>query len=205
MIDIANLVTVAKESKDLFDNLKGKLLRQPDEAAVKLATVFDELTKIFLFIESETVNYLSLYVLPDRSNTVECRRLLLAMEGGQLRVKGDEARGHCHKIGNIYKKYLKRWFHELLDPWEESQLQALFDRLNNMDDYMIKGMESTCDWLQNEANLTLDLIENGRFDDANMRVRDARQSALQPRRDLSESLRLLRGLQADFIAASGTV
>jgi energy-converting hydrogenase A subunit M len=205
MIDIANLLKTAKDANDLFSSLKKKLLAQPDEAALKLATVFEELTKIFLFIEAETVNYLCLYVRPDLSNVVECRRVLLAMEGGQLAVKGDEARGHCHKIENIYKKHLKRWFHELLEASEAEELRRLFDLLSNMDNYMVRGMQSACEWLQEEACETLNLIEDGKFDDANARIAAARLLVLQPRRDISESLRQLRALQADLIAASGTV
>jgi hypothetical protein len=205
VLTIGNLIKVAKDASDLFNNLKGKLLHQPDEAAVKLAEVFDEVTKIFLFIDAETVSYLRLYVMPDRSNVVECRGVLLAMEGGQLMVKGEEARGHCHKIENIYKKHLKRWFHEILDPNEEYQVHILFDNLSNMDDIMVQGLKSLCGWLQNEANETLNLIENERFDDANARIKSARAALLQPRRDISEALRQLRALQTDFIARSGAV
>jgi hypothetical protein len=134
---------------------------------------------------------------------VECRGVLLAMEGGQLMVKGEEARGHCHKIENIYKKHLKRWFHEVLDPNEEYQVRILFDNLSNMDDIMVQGLKSLCGWLQNEANETLNLIENERFDDANARIKSARAALLLPRRDISEALRQLRALQTDFIARSG--
>jgi hypothetical protein len=205
MLNIANLLKVAKDASDLFNSLKDKLLHQPDEAAVKLAAVFDEVTKIFLFIDAETVSYLRLYVMPDRSNVVECRGVLLSMEGGQLMVKGEEARGHCHKIENIYKKHLKRWFHEILDPNEEYQVHILFDNLSNMDDIMVQGLKSLCEWLQNEAYETLNLIEDGRFDDANARIKAARAALLQPRRDISEALRKLRALHTDFIARSGAV
>jgi hypothetical protein len=205
MIDLANLFGIAKNANDLFHNLKGKLLQQPDEAAAKLAAVFDEVTKIFLFTEAEAVNYLQLHVLPDRSNVVECRGVLLAMEGGQLRVKGEEVRGHCHKIGNIYKKHLKRWFHEILDPNEEYQVHMLFDNLSNMDDIMVQGLKSLCEWLQEEAYQTLNLIEDARIDDANAMIKAARAALLQPRREICEALRRLRALQAEFIAQSGAV
>lgn len=205
-MDIGALLGIANEANSLFGSLKGKLLRQPDEAAAKLAAVFDELTKIFQFIETETVSYLSIHLLLDGSNIVECRKTLLAMEGGQLMVKGDEARGHCHKIENIYQKHLKRWFHELLNGSnEEDQLRQLFDKLSDMDDIMTRGMKSACDWLQNEAFQTLNDIETGQFAAANMRIATARGLVLPSRRENNEALRALRGLQADFIAASGTV
>jgi len=205
MIDIGNLLGVAKEASELFDRLKGKLLRQPDDAAIKLAVVFEEISKVFVFIEAEAVNYLRLYISPDRTNIVECRGVLLGIEAGVLAVKGDEARGHCHKIENVYKKYLRRWFHELLDEHEEKELRSLFDRLGTMDNCMVHGVKSVCDWLQSDAHAVLNLIDDGHFEEANARIKEARQSLLPPRRAVSEAVRQLRALQADFIAASGTV
>jgi hypothetical protein len=70
---------------------------------------------------------------------------------------------------------------------------------------MVQGLKSLCEWLQNEAYETLNLIEEGRFDDANARIKTARAALLQPRRDVSEALRQLRALQTGFIARSGAV
>jgi hypothetical protein len=151
MIDIGDLLKIAKDAKSLFDGVKGKLLGQPDEAAQKLALVFEEINKIFLFIDAAMVNYLRLYIAPDRSNVVDCRSVLLGIEGGQLAIKGDEARGHCHKIQNIYNKFLQRWFNKLLNNNEQAELSYLFHKLGNMDDYMVRGLKTVCDWLQNKA------------------------------------------------------
>lgn len=205
MFDLTNLLSVAKDAGDLFSRLKGKLLGQPDEAAGKLADVLEEMSKIFVFVDAEIVRFLAIFIVPDRSNVIECRAVLLSMEGGSLAIKGDEARGHCHKIENIYIKYLRRWFNEVLDLQESADLSFLFNRLNNSDDYMVTGLESVTAWLTQQAETTLDLIDNGQFDDANTVIRTARATVQQTRRDISGALRALRGLQADFIAASGTV
>jgi hypothetical protein len=205
MFDLGDLLGIAKDVGELFSRLKEKLLRQPDEAAAKLADVLEELAKIFVFVDGEIVRFLSVYVLPDRSNIVNCRSTLLGMEGGHLAIKGDEARGHCHKIENIYNKHLQRWFHELLTQQESADLSYLFNRLNNADDNMVRALASVTDWLTQEAHNALNAIDDGQFDDANNRVRDARSAVHQTRRDISEALRTLRALQADFIAASGTV
>ena len=66
-------------------------------------------------------------------------------------------------------------------------------------------MRSVCKWLQDEAHENLNLIDDARFDDVNARIKTARQVLLGPRREISEAVRQLRALQADFIAASGTV
>jgi len=205
MFDLTNLLSAAKDAGDLLSRLKGKLLGQPDEAAGKLADVLEEMSKIFVFVDAEIVRFLAIFIVPDRSNLIECRAVLLSMEGGSLAIKGDEARGHCHKIENIYTKYLRRWFNEVLDPQESADLSFLFNRLNNSDDYMVTGLESLTAWLTQQAETTLDLIDNGQFEDANTVIRTARATVRQTRRDISGALRALRGLQADFIAASGTV
>jgi hypothetical protein len=205
MFNIGDLLKIAKEAKSLFDGVKGKLLGQPDEAAQKLALVFEEISKIFLFIDAATVNYLRLYIAPDRSNVVDCRSVLLGIEGGQLAIKGDETRGHCHKIQNIYNRFLQRWFNELLNNNEQAELSYLFHKLGNMDDYMVRGLKTVCDWLQNEAHDILNLIDDSRFDEANAKIKAARLQLLQPRREISEAVHGLRALQADFIEASGTV
>jgi transposase len=111
MFDLTNLLSTAKDAGELISRLKGKLLRQPDGAARKMAEVLGELSKIFVFVEGEIVRFLSVYVLPDRGNIIDCRSTLLAVEGGLVAVQSDEARGHCHKIENIYNKHPQRWFH----------------------------------------------------------------------------------------------
>ena len=63
----------------------------------------------------------------------------------------------------------------LLNQEEKNQVGMLFDKLSNMDDYMVLGMSSVCEWLQEEAHDTFNLIEDGNFGDANARIKSARQ------------------------------
>src|SRR5437867_2574872 len=77
MFDIRDLLGIPEKISNLVNMTRGALLGQPDEAAEKMAWVIDEISKIYAFIETETVNYLSLVFLADGANLVEGRRALL--------------------------------------------------------------------------------------------------------------------------------
>lgn len=205
MFDISGLLSNTELLGKLLSSVKSKLLKQPDEAAAKLADVLDEVSKIFEFIEAEMCNYLSILFLPDMSNLRECRTALLALESESLEIRGNQARGHCHKIANIYDKYLNRWFSTLLEPKEYQDLNQLFERLGTMDDYMVRGLDSATQWLTQEAHETLNLVDEGKLDAANDRVKLARKEALGVRQEMAKALSSLRALQAQFIAMSGAV
>jgi hypothetical protein len=205
MFDIKDLLDIPGKISALVNTTRGALLGQPDEAAEKMAWVLDEIAKIYVFIESETVNYLSLVFLADGTNLIQGRRALLALESGALEIKGHEARGHCHKIHNVYEKYLRRWFKEVLSSQEADQMRQIFDLLGNMDDFMVGALQKVSAWLTSEAEATLNEVEAGNYPAANSRIRDARQQTLQVRRELTRALGQLRALQAEFIAASKTV
>ena len=195
---------------DLADKLgviqavKGKLLRQPDVAADELVLVLDELSKIFITIEAELVRYLSVGFDPAEANADE-RAALLALEGGQLDARVAEARGHCHKIQNIYSKHLRRWFFSVLNPNEAQLLEEVFNDLNNADGGFILVLNNLVAWLTERATETLDSADNGDFNAANQSVRAARKEILPVRRALAKAQTDLRNLQAEFIEASGTV
>ena len=174
MIDInsiLNLTNLTERFGAAIKLAKVNLLRQPDEATVKLTDVLDELGKVFSFIEEETVRYLALYFLPDHQNYIECRTILLKTESGVLAVKGSEARGHCHKISNIYDRHLRRWFHDRLSGEEAQDFQQIFDLLGDMDFHFMGAISSISDWLTEEARITLDMIDSDDVLVANQRVK----------------------------------
>ena len=88
-------------------------------------------------------------------------------------IRMGEARGHCQKIGNIYDKYLKRWFHEVLDQNEAQQFDFLLDTLNTADSAMLYAMESVTRWLRDEAQQTLDQVDFNDLLGAKQRIRNA--------------------------------
>ena len=202
MIDLTSIIRLAKDL-NLIQNVRQKLVRQNEPAAAKLAEVLDELAKMVGALDEEIVRYLSLSL--NDENVIAGRTMLLGLEAGQSMLRMGEARGHCYKIANIYDKYLKRWFHDVLDPGEAQQLDFLFDTLHTADSVMLYAMESVTRWLRDEAQQTLDAVDVDDLFGANQRIRDARREVRDARIQLTEAMSSLRGMQAEFIAVSKVV
>lgn len=199
------ILSTAKDLETFFGKAKDKLLNNPTEASTKLADVLGELSLILEFIEKETVRYLEIIFLPDKSNFIPCRSVLLSLESGYVTIKGYEARGHCHKIMNIYEKYLDRWFSKVLDAQEAQNIKGLFERMNSADGDMIEGIKEITCWLKDESEAILKMVDADQLDVANQRIKDARIAVQQTRRDVVEALAQLKLLQASFIVSSQTV
>jgi hypothetical protein len=204
-IDINAISSTVNSLDNLFARVKDKLLNNPSEASGKLAEVLDELSKILDFVEKEAVRYLEIIFLPDKSNFISCRSALLSLESGYVTIKGYEARGHCHKISNIYDKYLDRWFRKVLDINEANEFKRLFENMSIGDYDMVQSIESLTDILKQESQEILDLIDDNKLEDTNIKIKAARKDLQQTRRDIVNALAKLKLLQASFIASSQTV
>lgn len=200
MVDLTSLVDLA-EKLGVIQVVKSKLLRQPDPAADKLIAVLGELSKIYGSCEAELLRYLSLSFDPT-GDVVNERTVLLTLEGRQLLSRTNEARGHCHKIWNIYQRYLHRWFHDVLAPDEAAMMEELFKRLSYADSQMESAIRELTTWLTNEAEKTLNLVDAGKHAEANQRIKAARKEVLPTRQALSKAMNSLLQLQGEFIAAS---
>jgi len=200
-----SILSTTKDLESLFGTVKYKLLNNPTEASSKLAEVLGELSLILEFVEKETVRYLEIYFLDDKSNFIQCRSALLSLESGYVTIKGYEARGHCHKIANIYEKYLDRWFNKVLDANEAQQIKWLFERMNTADGDMIEGIKEITRWLKDESEAILLMVDNDQLDQANQKIKAARLAIQQTRRNIVESLAELKLLQSSFIVSSQTV
>lgn len=199
------ILNTAKELENLFGKVKDKLLNNPTEASAKLAEVLGDLSLILEFVEKETVRYLEIIFLPDKSNLIPCRSALLSLESGYVTIKGYEARGHCHKIMNIYDKYLDRWFSKVLDTQDAQEIKWLFERMNSADGDMIEGIKEITRWLKEESEAILQMVDADQLDTANQQIKSARLAVQQTRRDIVEALAQLKLLQASFIVSSQTV
>jgi hypothetical protein len=195
---------------DLADKLgivqavKAKLLRQPDVAADKLVVVLGELTKIFTACEAELLRYLSLTFDKD-GNIAEERKALLTLEGGQIQARAWEAKGHCHKIWNIYQNYLDKWFHRVLSKEEAEEMKSLFGSLSYADSQMEFAIHELTQWLTSEAQAVLDLVDDNKFEEANNQIKQARKAVLPTRQAISKAMNNLLALQTEFITLSKTV
>lgn len=201
--DPTTLVDLA-EKLGLVQALKTKLLRQPDLAADQLVTVLGELSKIYGTCDAELLRYLSLSFDPAGAVTQE-RQVLLSLEGGQIRTRTGEARGHCHKIWNIYSRHLERWFHDVLNPDEARKMKELFEGLSYADSQMGMAIDQLVSWLTQQAEDTLDLVDEQKWDEANQLIKLARKQILPARKAIAKAQADLLNLQAEFITLSGTV
>jgi hypothetical protein len=202
MLDFFKVIDLA-EQLGVLQAVKGKLIRQPDPAAEKLVVVLLEISKIYGAIEAELVKFLSLAFAPGDDPGDE-RKILLTLEGGEISTRINEARGHCHKITNIYNRFLNPWFGRVLQPSEQGMLRDLFDRFGTADLSMVDDLQKVAAWLSNEATATLDLVDQGKLDEANKRVRAARIELRGVRQALAKAVGDLRLLEAEFIQAAGT-
>jgi len=188
----------------LIERVKHKLMNCPDEAADKLVTVLAEISKISFAADDELTKFLSLHFDADCFLREE-RSELLRWEGNMISARMHEARGHCHKIENIYQKYLSGWFDRALNSEEADDMRMLFDLLGNMDDFMVRQIGAVTDWIAPKATEVLELLDQNQVDDANQLISASRKELLPVRQKLAEINFSLQQLQAEFIAVSGTV
>jgi len=189
----------------VIDSMTNALISKPDIAAGKLAAVLDELVRTVTALDDELVRFLGLHF--DASQPISRERtVLLGMEVGQSTVRINEARGHCHKIRNIYEAHLDKWFDRVFsaNSAERNSLRTIFEGLGTADDYMIAAMREVSGWLELEAEAVLDRVDIGDLAGANQLIHSARLTVKPARKALVETAAMLRQHQADFIAASGT-
>jgi len=82
-------------------------------------------------------------------------------------------------------------------------MQELFERLSYGDSQMEMAIQELTRWLTREAEATLNLVDAGKFDEANRRIKAARKEVHGIREAIARAMRELLKLQGDFIAASG--
>lgn len=202
---IKDLVDVA-DKIGLIQAVKRKLFAQPDPAADKLVITLEEISKIHGAIEAEITKYLGLWFDPGSGESiVQQRAVLIDLEGEKIKARIGKARGSCAKIQNIYNHYLNPWFQRVLNSSEVQIMQELFRSLDEYDGVMINAADELANWLGQKATQTLDMIESRNFEGANQVIQAARKEILPIRRKISDAMRELYDLQAEFIEASKAV
>ncbi len=86
-------------------------------------------------------------------------------------------------------------------------MAGLFRELDELDGDIMRAFRQVAEWLSNEAQETLSLVDATppRFDDANKRIQSARLAILDDRKNISQAMGTLFDLQAEFIGTSGAV
>lgn len=201
MIEFKPLVDLA-EKLGVIEVVKGKLVQQRDPAIEKFIIALDEISKLYSATESELSRYLSVW-LESNSDNQEERELLLSLESGPLLLRWASARGHCHKLTNIYNAHLNKWFARILQPDELDQIQDLFSEFALVEDGFVANLDSLTQWLSEQASETIDLLDNGQIDEANAHIRAARKSIHPYRQQINKAMQGMLEVQADLIEVLG--
>ena len=206
MIEFTPLINLADKLgiiQSLKDKLKNELINQPDPAAYKFITALDEISKLYSATESEIARYLSVDVDPSGIKQ-EDRELLNSLESGPLSLRWSKARGHCHKLMNIYDKYLNKWLSNFLDPDENEKMENLFSTFAIIEGGFLDNLDTVTDWLSKEATDTLDLIDKEMFGDAGKKVRSDRKDIHSFRQSMNRAMRQMLDLQSELIELTDT-
>ena len=206
LVEPAKLLFDVADRLGAIDAVKRKLIKQPDPAANHLVTVLDELSKIYVAMESELGTYLSFFFDDSDGKLLARQRADLArLESGAIQARMSEARGRCGKIWNIYTRYLTPWFDRVLDPTESKELFGLFRELSEIDSHMVDTINGLATWLAAEANVTMDLVEEGDLVKANARIVAARREVRPLRKRIADAMVQIRELEGQFIEISGAI
>jgi hypothetical protein len=214
MVDPIAITSTAIDAADklgLLDRLKEKLFQQPDRASANLATVLDEMSKIHDILVAELKNYVSLYFDPAADADAEElrreeRKALTALEGREIEARMRRARTHSSKINNIYFRFLRPWFvRAKLTDEENRDMYHLFHDLYGDDVEMLNQINKVAKWLSEQAEATLTLVDAGKFEEANVRIKAARLELLPTRREMSRVMQRLTDLESEFTEMSRAV
>ena len=201
MIEFKPLADLA-DKLGVIQSVKNKLIQQRDPAIEKFIIALEEISKLYSATESELARYLSVWLEKETDNKKE-RELLISLESGPLLLRWTSARGHCHKLINIYKAHLDKWFAKLLNPNELDQIQELFGEFAIVEGGFIENLDTLTRWLSVQATDTLELLDKGHVDDANTHIRKARKAILPFRRQINQAMQGMLEVQADLIELLG--
>lgn len=157
----------------IIDDVKSKFVATPDLARDELNAVLSKVEDIFSMILGMTRDYLNLYF--DETTLQDNRKILLHIESGELAPQVEKARQHCYMIENIYNKHLRTVFAQVLSKEEQVKMEELFQELSKKDGGLVDNLHQLAQWLASEAQITLDLVDEGNLAAANGRIRDARK------------------------------
>lgn len=203
-----NLLAALKAAQDLdkfvgiVAGVAGKLKAQPDIAALKLSQALGEVAKTLQVVDRAAADYLGLI---DDGALAKNAKLLLDIEGGSLMTEVERGRGHCHKIEHIYSNYLDKWFSRALDAQESASIAKAFESLGGADGTLFYQLEAVANLLQKEAADVLDLVVKNDQPAARARVLAAMAELRPLRKQLSQTMQTIYGMQSQFVDLTGAI
>jgi|SRR5215217_8376976 len=173
MVDPASAVAAAKEIDDavgLIGKLVRKLRAEPDIAAAKLSMALDEVVKTYRVVDEAISMYVSLAIDSDALRAKS--QQLASLSGGRLAVHVAEGRGHCHEIDRIRWQHLDRWFERAFgkNTGDYQLMNEAFVTLGNADSGLFDRLTDVADQLTADAGELVDLVAQGRADEARAHI-----------------------------------
>lgn len=206
MIDPSLAVKAAEELDKVVGivaKLVGKLKAKPDLAAQKLGQALGEVAKTLQVVDNATSEFLSLGI--DEGALSKSSKLLLDIDGGSLSTEIERGRGHCHVIGDIYRKYLDKWFARAFDSGEYASVRDVFLELGFADRDLFADLETVAVTLEAEARVVLDFVVKGEEANARACVLSALPAVRPLRKTISKTMQTLYSMQSEFVDISGSV
>jgi hypothetical protein len=188
---------------ELIKKYAAKLKADPDKAATDLAQALTEIEKSCRVLDDAISKYLAMGFQKDAFDASST--FLFDVSGGRLLTGVQDGRGSCHKMSNIYRNSLNRWFERVFkdDSQAMNELDRLFEQLGYADGDMFDLMVRLARDLQMSATEAVTLSGQGKLDEARDHVR-AEFAALNPLRvRINELMAKLYTLRAEFIAIAG--
>jgi hypothetical protein len=159
--------------------------RQRALAGTRLRLVVDEITHSFDAIESQLVRLLQVDLTP--AGVANGRGVLVELEGGNATIRLAEMRGHCTIIGRIWDEELKNPFQKLFAS-DFQQIEAAFGQLGTVDSVMLRVADVLAEFLADEASAVLDLVDDNKAEEAQLRIKAARADVRGLRRKVNRTL-----------------
>lgn len=199
---LKSTIELVREFGDFLVTVKDTVWGNPHAAYDKLNETLDEVVKFFEATQSEISSYQSLE-FTDSSTRQENKKILYDLEGGMLKARIEEARGHCKKIKLIYETYLDKWFKEIFgNSTEYNTISNLFLQLSVYDTNMFMATEQLQEFIKEEAEIVLNFIDQKDYSSADARITAARTQLKPIRQSISELLTNLLSLKSKFMVLS---
>jgi len=206
MVDVSLAVKSAQELDSaigMLAKVMGKLKAHPDLAAEKLGQALGEVAKTLQVVDNAASEYLSLGI--DDGALAKNSKLLLDIDVGRLGTEVERGRGHCHKIDDIYSKYLDKWFERALNKDEYPLVKGVFGGLQHADSDLFVDLATVAQKLEQEATVVLDFVVPGDEASARARVLSALPALRPLRKTISKTMQTLYSMQSDFVDITSAV
>jgi hypothetical protein len=178
----------------LIGRLLSKLRAQPDLAALRLSAALDEIAKTYLAVSTA----ISTYIGVDPAEPA-ARGQVQAIANHDLDWVVEQGRGHCHAIMNIYERYLRRWFEQVLDPNEQREYRDVFYELSGADSALFERLTGMVFQLADDAAITLQYILEDDPDQATQHIKATFKTLAPTQRALSQGMVEIYRLKNEFI------